>query len=69
MNNDDHRMIHHAATRSAVVVTVDGRPVDAILIAWKPKRSDGSRRRNVARVEFRSGRQLTVQPDRISVPL
>lgn len=68
MNHQDHVMIAHAANRQPVVVDCDGRLVPATLIAWKPHRirRDGRQgRRNTARVEFDTGRQLTVKPDQV----
>ena len=62
----DHDMIHHAADRGPVVVVVDGRPIEATLIAWRPRRKprgDGSRRerRNYARVQYISGGTASVK--------
>jgi len=68
LTGQDHAMIHRAKARCPIIVDIDGRPVDAVLVAWKPRRSDGSRRRNVARVRFSSGRLLTVKPDQIQMP-
>ena len=67
--NDD-RMIRLAAGRAPVRINRDGQHIDATLIAWKPWRttSHGRVRRKVARVQFLSGRTLTVPVD-IVIPI
>ena len=54
-----------AANRAPVVVTSrSGTPVNATLIRWCGRRSDGRPRRD-ARVRFASGRQATVALEQI----
>jgi len=62
--NDD-RMIRLAAARAPVVINRDGQQIEATLVAWKPWRttSHGRTRRQIARVQFLSGRTLTVPVD------
>lgn len=69
MSGVDGAMIGRAKARGPVIVTIDGRDVDAFLIAWKPHRSrEDRRRRNTARVMFRSGAARTVPTDTVRVP-
>lgn len=63
----DHLMIHHAKARGSVLVDVDGRWIDATLVSWRSKRPSGQRR-STARVEFATGRLLSVPCSRVSLP-
>lgn len=54
----DHAMIHHAKRRGRVVLAT--REVEATLIAWKP-----TRHRAHCRVEFDTGRQVTLRTTEI----
>ena len=64
MTPDDHAMIHHAAKRGLVVVTIEGRAIDAVLIAWRPRGG-----RNRARVQFvRTDRQVNVPVASVALP-
>jgi len=63
-------MIRLAAARAPVTINRDGQHIDVTLVAWKPWRttSHGRNRRQVARVQFLSGRTLTVPVD-IVIPI
>lgn len=60
----DHAMIHYAKARGPVVVTIEGRATDAVLIAWRPRGN-----RSKARVQFmRTDRRANVPLEQVSLP-
>ena len=58
----DHAMIRHAANRGPIHYGDH----TATLIAWKPTRR--GRREKTARIEYASGRRLTVPVNLITIP-
>lgn len=67
----DHEMIAVAKQRGPVVVRRDNVQQLAHLVAWRPKRirSNGKfTRRNIARVQFRTGTPVSVPLDQVSLP-
>jgi hypothetical protein len=65
LTEHDRTMIARARDRGNVMVAHHGATVIATLIAWKPHRRarndhEPERRRNIARVEYLSGRRATV---------
>jgi hypothetical protein len=66
LTTHDHLMFQHAKMRRKVLVTHGERTALVTLVAWRPVRHDS--RRNIARVQYPSGRFASVPLDSITIP-
>jgi hypothetical protein len=74
MDSNDHRLTDHdrqmitaAFRRAPVFVEMEGMRRRATLIAWCPRRSNGTHRLDIARVKFGSGNMATVKKNTVSL--
>lgn len=67
MTDHDSKMISEAAKRAPVWVYSKGDVRRAVLIAWCPRRPNGSHRMTIARVEYPTGTRATVKKEHVTL--
>ena len=67
LTDEDRIMITQAFKRAPVFVEIEGMKRRATLVAWCPRRPNGTHRLDIARVKFGSGNMATVKKNRVTL--